>query len=144
MSLGVRRTDFDQMRRLGWLRPARTVTIRHSSSQGGTTTINLYAGLDVALLPLVRHDVDWAAPRAVGKGRRSPLAALTSEKSEHVVPLQHVVRTAVVGRTATRWRRLPGFPAPADGTEAAPRFRVAEVVPWLLAHRKLALSNAAS
>ncbi|MCX5205995.1 hypothetical protein OG897_31820 [Streptomyces sp. NBC_00237] len=41
-----------------------------------------------------------------------------------------------------RWRRLPDFPALAQGPAANPRFRAADVVPWLLAHGKLALPSA--
>ncbi|MGW7412760.1 hypothetical protein [Streptomyces sp. NPDC054863] len=143
--LGVRRTELNELRRLGWLRPNRTVTITYSRSRGGPVDVDLYAGLDVALLPLVRYEVDWPVLRAVGKGRRSPLAALAPDEGEHLVSLAGIGRIAGVGRAAVaQWRSLPGFPSPAGGTEASPRFRCADVGPWLLAHRKLALPSTAA
>ncbi|MEU8893367.1 hypothetical protein [Streptomyces sp. NPDC048442] len=103
------------------------------------------AALDVALLPLFRHDVDWAQLRAVGKGRRSPLAALVPEEGEHLMQLADIGRIAGVGRAAAaQWRRrLPGFPASSGGKGTNPYLRTADVIQWLLAHRKLTMPSAA-
>ncbi|MFJ2060513.1 hypothetical protein ACIOMM_31890 [Streptomyces sp. NPDC087908] len=73
--LGVRRTDFDQAVRLGWVTPTATVDIDYKR-HGGWTTVPLFSGQDVALLPLTRPSVDWHALRTLTPGRRSPLAAL--------------------------------------------------------------------
>ncbi|MEU6896199.1 hypothetical protein ABZ934_31540 [Streptomyces sp. NPDC046557] len=73
--LGVRRTDFDQVVRLGWLYPVASVDVDYKR-HGGVTTVPLYDARDVALLEVVRPSVDWRAVRTVAAGRRSPLAAL--------------------------------------------------------------------
>ncbi|MFI5672716.1 hypothetical protein [Streptomyces sp. NPDC051704] len=137
--LGVRRTDWDQVVRLGWVAPIGSVDIDYKR-HGGVTTVSLYSAEDVALLPVVRPSVDWRAVRAVPAGSRSPLAAL-----EPVVPgrdrvlLAEVARMARVGRAAVvNWRRRHAdFPAPAGGTDMHPQFDRAPVVAWLLAHDKI-------
>ncbi|MCX5207669.1 hypothetical protein OG897_40510 [Streptomyces sp. NBC_00237] len=49
---------------------------------------------DVALLPLVRYEVDWSALRSAGRGRRSPFAVLALDEGEHLVPLAGIGRIA--------------------------------------------------
>ncbi|TXS01292.1 hypothetical protein EAO70_37610 [Streptomyces sp. adm13(2018)] len=66
---GVRRTDFDQAVRLGWVTPTATVDIDYKR-HGGWTTVPLFSGQDVALLPLTRPSVDWHALRTLTPGAR--------------------------------------------------------------------------
>ncbi|MEV6332290.1 hypothetical protein [Streptomyces sp. NPDC051909] len=139
--LGVRRGDFDQVVRLGWITPTSSVDIDYKR-QGGLTTIPLYSAEDIALLPLTRPAVDWTAVRTVTAGRRSPLAALTPVVSgEDVVLLAEVARIAGVGRAAVvNWRRRhTDFPDPVGGTPVHPTFDRRAVVAWLLAHDKIAV-----
>ncbi|MFE1528967.1 hypothetical protein [Streptomyces rochei] len=74
--LGVRRVDFDRMVDLGWITPTGAVEIDYKR-QGGVTRVPLYSAQDVALLPVIRPEVDWRELRTVAPGRRSPLSALT-------------------------------------------------------------------
>ncbi|WP_329202722.1 MULTISPECIES: hypothetical protein [unclassified Streptomyces] len=136
--LGVRRVDFDQVVRLGWVAPVGSVQIDYKR-QGGVTTVPLYSAEDVALLPVVRPTVDWRVVYAVPAGRRSPLAGLEPAPVWERVLLAEVARMARVGRAAVvnwcRWH--PDFPAPVDGTDVHPQFDRAAVVAWLLAHDKI-------
>ncbi|KPI02423.1 hypothetical protein OV450_4673 [Actinobacteria bacterium OV450] len=137
--LGVRRCDFDQVVRLGWLSPVGSVGVDYKR-QGGVTTVPLYDAQEVALLEVVRPSVDWRALRTARAGSRSPLAAL-----DPVVPgqdrvlLAGVARIAGVGRAAVAcWRRRhPDFPDPVAGTDVHPQFDCGAVVAWLLAHDKI-------
>ncbi|MBT2459986.1 hypothetical protein [Streptomyces sp. ISL-86] len=90
------------------------------------------------VLPVAYPEVDWPALRALGKGRRSPLAALTAEEHQ-AVNLAQLAQIAGVGRAAAaNWRRRhPDFPAATGGTEASPTFERGEAVRWLRAHGKL-------
>lgn len=74
--LGVRRADFDWMLRLGWIKPAESIEARFGTSRAGAVDVALYRVADVDALPATRTEVDWTQLRCVGKGRRSPLAAL--------------------------------------------------------------------
>ncbi|MEU7697165.1 hypothetical protein [Streptomyces sp. NPDC039028] len=141
--LGVRRTDFDQLVRLGWITPTATDDIDYKR-HGGWTTVPLYFAEDVALLPLTRPSVDWHALRTLAPGRRSPLAALTPDPhTEARVFLAGVARIAGIGRAAVvNWRRRhPDFPAPAGGSDVHPEFALPDVVAWLLAHDKIAVPS---
>ncbi|MEU9181655.1 hypothetical protein AB0C90_33320 [Streptomyces sp. NPDC048550] len=73
--LGVRRTDWDQVVRPGFVSPVDTVAIDYKH-HGGVTVVPLHSALDIALLPIMRPWVDWRAVRTVPVGRRSPPAAL--------------------------------------------------------------------
>ncbi|MFF0560724.1 hypothetical protein [Streptomyces sp. NPDC004266] len=123
--LGVRRVDFDQIVRLGWITLTGTVDIDYKH-HGGITTIPLYSAEDIALLPTVRPAVDWHALRTLAPGRCSPLRtlALPVPQDEERVLLAEVGRIAGVGRAAVvDWRRRhPDFPAPAAGTAVHPEF----------------------
>ncbi|MGW6973775.1 hypothetical protein [Streptomyces sp. NPDC054952] len=137
--LGVRRSDFDQVVRLGWLAPIATVDVDYKR-QGGVTTVPLYDAQEVALLEVVRPSVDWRAVRTVRAGRRSPLGALDPVAPEgDRVFLAAVARIARVGRAAVvNWRRRhPDFPDPVAGTDVHPQFDHSAVVAWLLAHDKI-------
>ncbi|WP_405785652.1 hypothetical protein [Streptomyces sp. NBC_01367] len=137
--LGVRRSDFDQVVRLGWLAPVATVDVDYKH-HGGVTTVPLYDAQDVALLEVVRPSVDWRAVRTVAAGRRSPLADLNpvAAGGDRVL-LAGVARIARVGRAAVvNWRRRhPDFPDPVAGTDVHPQFDRRAVVAWLLAHDKI-------
>ncbi|MGW0538112.1 hypothetical protein [Streptomyces sp. NPDC003032] len=74
--LGVRRVDFDWMLRLGWLTAAESVEVRFGTSRAGAVDVALFTTASVEALPAAHPEVDWSALRAVGKGQRSPLAAL--------------------------------------------------------------------
>ncbi|WP_405419242.1 hypothetical protein [Streptomyces erythrochromogenes] len=137
--LGVRRCDFDQVVRLGWLAPVATVEVDFKR-QGGVTTVPLYDAQEIALLEVVHPSVDWRAVRTVRAGRRSPLAALTPVVSgEDRLMLAGVARIARVGRAAVvNWRRRhDDFPDPVAGTDVHPQFDRRAVVAWLLAHDKI-------
>ncbi|MFE5680246.1 hypothetical protein ACFQ7B_35620 [Streptomyces erythrochromogenes] len=140
--LGVRRTDWDHVVRLGLVAPVDTVTIDYKH-YGGITEIPLYSAVDVALLPLLpllRPGIDWQSLRTARPGRRSPLAALTPlPPGQHRVLLAGVARIAGVGRAAVvHWRRKhPDFPAPSGGTDVHPEFDLSAMVAWLLAHDKI-------
>ncbi|CAL9634252.1 hypothetical protein SUDANB120_06158 (plasmid) [Streptomyces sp. enrichment culture] len=137
--LGVRRTDFDQVVRLGWLAPVGSVEVDYKH-HGGVTTVPLYDARDVALLEVVRPYVDWRAVRTVRAGRRSPLAGLRRlDPGSDRVLLAEVAAMAMVGRAAVvNWRRRhTDFPAPVAGTDVHPRFDRRAVVAWLLDHDKI-------
>ncbi|MEU4077697.1 hypothetical protein [Streptomyces venezuelae] len=74
--LSVRRTDFDHMVRLGWITPADSVEVRYGTSRAGAVDVPLFRAADVDGLPAAYPEVEWTTLRAVGKGMRSPLAAL--------------------------------------------------------------------
>ncbi|MFC8177015.1 helix-turn-helix transcriptional regulator [Streptomyces sp. NPDC057325] len=141
--LGVRRTEFDHVVRLGWIAPVGMVTIDYKRARGGVTGVPLYSGQDIALLPLSRPSVDWQALRALAPGCRSPLALLDPVDPEQrdTLFLAEVARMTGVGRAAVaNWRcRHDDFPAPIAGTDVDPRFARPAVVAWLLAHDKIAI-----
>ncbi|MER6251951.1 hypothetical protein ABT224_11355 [Streptomyces sp. NPDC001584] len=137
--LGVRRSDFDQVVRLGWLAPVTTVDVDYKH-HGGVTTIPLYDAQEIALLEVVRPSVDWRAVRTARAGRRSPLAGLDPVAAgDDRVLLAGVARIARVGRAAVAcWRRRNAdFPDPVAGTDVHPQFDRRAVVAWLLAHDKI-------
>ncbi|MFE2015665.1 hypothetical protein [Streptomyces sp. NPDC059491] len=141
--LGVRRTDFDHIVRLGWITPTGSVDIDYKR-QGGVTTVPLYSGEDIALLPVIRPSVDWHALRTLTAGRRSPLATLTpTPQGEKRLLLAGVARIVGVGRAAVvNWRRRhPDFPAPVGGSTVHPEFDLRQVVAWLLDHDKIAVPS---
>ncbi|MFE1476506.1 hypothetical protein ACFW6N_21990 [Streptomyces cyaneofuscatus] len=76
--LSVRRTDFDHMLRLEWIKPADAVEVRFGTSRAGAVDVSLFRTSDVDDLPAAHPEVEWAALRALGKGQRSPLASLPS------------------------------------------------------------------
>ncbi|WP_327732455.1 hypothetical protein OG749_45810 [Streptomyces nojiriensis] len=141
--LDVRRVDFDQVVRLGWLAPIGSVDIDYKR-QGGVTTVPLYDAQEIALLEVVRPCVDWRAVRTARAGRRSPLAALDPSPGWERVLLAEVARIARVGRAAVvNWRRRhTDFPDPVAGTDVHPQFDRRAVVAWLLAHDKIEVPTA--
>ncbi|MFB7942970.1 hypothetical protein [Streptomyces sp. NPDC056049] len=142
--LGVRRTDFDHVVRLGWITPTGTVEIDYKH-HGGITDVPLYSAEDVALLAVTRPAVDWHAIRTLPTGRRSPLATLDPvAPADDVVLLADAARIAGVGRAAVvNWRRRhPDFPTPVGGTPVHPTFTRSAVTAWLLDHDKIAVPTA--
>ncbi|MFD5936314.1 hypothetical protein [Streptomyces sp. NPDC060333] len=141
--LGLRRTDFDHLVRLAMLRPARTESVDYGWARGGEVEVSLYRGLDVALLPTMHPEIDWARLRFLSPGARSPLARLAPAPTGvgDVVTLVDVARIAGVGRAAVAaWRRRhDDFPAPAGGTSTTPAFERGAVGAWLLAHNKITI-----
>ncbi|MGW4551958.1 hypothetical protein ACWEN4_37320 [Streptomyces violaceorubidus] len=141
--LGVRRVDFDRVVDLGWIAPTGSVEIDYKR-QGGVTRVPLYSAEDVALLPVIRPEVDWRELRTVAPGRRSPLSGLTpAPEGRDLVLMTGIGRIAGVGRAAVaNWRRRhPDFPAPAGGTDTHPQFDRSAVVAWLLAHDKVTVPS---
>ncbi|MFF3139590.1 hypothetical protein [Streptomyces mirabilis] len=76
--LGVRRSDFDWMLRLKWIKPAEVIEARFGTSRFGTEDVALYTTQSVDALT-ARSEVDWDQLRSIPKGRRSPLAALSKK-----------------------------------------------------------------
>ncbi|MFE6430843.1 MULTISPECIES: hypothetical protein [Streptomyces] len=141
--LGVRRVDFDRMVDLGWITPTGAVDIDYKR-QGGVTRVPLYSAQDVALLPVIRPEVDWHELRTVAPGRRSPLSALTpTPEGRDTMLMAGIARIAGVGRAAVaNWRRRhPDFPAPTGGTATHPEFDRPAAVAWLLAHDKITVPS---
>ncbi|MBW5481221.1 hypothetical protein [Streptomyces bambusae] len=140
--LGVRRADWRQVVKLGWVSPVATVKVDDGRAAGGVITVPLYAAEDVALLPVVRPGVDWRAVRSAGRCRRSPLAALEpAGPDEDTIPLAEAARMARAERAAVAdWRRRHSdFPTPVCGTTTPLRFDRQAVADWLLAHGKIAV-----
>ncbi|MGV9315178.1 hypothetical protein ACWDR0_23790 [Streptomyces sp. NPDC003691] len=75
--LGVRRSDWNHMVRLRWVRPAEWQEVEFGTSRAGAVTVPIYRVGDVDAIPAAHPAVDWSALRAIGRGRRSPLAALS-------------------------------------------------------------------
>jgi hypothetical protein len=76
LRLSVRRTDFDHMLRLGWIKPADAIEVRFGTSRAGAVDVALFRTSDVEGLPAAHPEIGWGALRALGRGQRSPLAAL--------------------------------------------------------------------
>lgn len=57
--LGVRRTDFDHVVRLGWIAPVGAVRVDFKRARGEVTEVPSYSGQDIALLPVFRPSVGW-------------------------------------------------------------------------------------
>ncbi|MGW7029094.1 hypothetical protein ACWGFX_18135 [Streptomyces xanthophaeus] len=144
--LGVRRTDFAHVVRLGWIAEVARVWVDWGKVNGGAVEVALYSAREVALLPVVRPGVDWAALRRTAPGRRSILAAMApAAPGQDVVSLDDVARIAGRRRASvTSWRRtLPGAPPPTAGTRTRPLFDRSAVAAWLLTHGKLTIPTTA-
>ncbi|MBT2439829.1 hypothetical protein J7E93_06770 [Streptomyces sp. ISL-36] len=74
--LGVRRADFDHMLRLSWVKPAEWREVRFGTSRAGAVDVPMFRTVDIDALPATHPDIDWKQLRTVGKGQRSPLAAM--------------------------------------------------------------------
>ncbi|MER6691734.1 hypothetical protein, partial [Streptomyces minutiscleroticus] len=81
--LRVRRVDFDHMRTLGWIEPAERREVYFGTSRVNAVLIPMFRTGDIDALPTAHPEIDWDHLRALGKGRRSPLAALAGQ---HTAP----------------------------------------------------------
>ncbi|MFJ8133272.1 hypothetical protein [Streptomyces hydrogenans] len=77
--LRLRRTDFDHMVRLGWVRFPAVDEVRFGTSRAGAVDVAPYTTASVHTVPAEHPEVDWEQLRTVEKSRRSPLAALRPE-----------------------------------------------------------------
>jgi hypothetical protein len=78
--LGVRRSDVDALIARGWLRPVDWARGPYTAKKY-RPDVPLYRAGDITGL-LTCFDIDWDAVRAVGKGKRSPLANLPNRKEQ--------------------------------------------------------------
>lgn len=76
--LRIRRSDWDHIVRLGWIKPVDWQQVQFGTSKAGAVDVPIYRGGDVDALPGKRRRVDWEQLRGLGKGQRSPLAKLAS------------------------------------------------------------------
>jgi len=74
--LGIRRSDWDHIVRLGWAKPVDWQKVQFGSSKAGAVDVPVYRSGDVDAIPRRRKAVDWEQLRGLGKGQRSPLAKL--------------------------------------------------------------------
>ncbi|SEB58215.1 hypothetical protein [Streptomyces sp. TLI_105] len=84
--LRVRKVEFDWMVTPGWIRAAEWVGVRFGTSRAGAVDVPLYRAADVDALVAPHAEVDWEELRSVGKGRRSPLAALRPKRKPEATP----------------------------------------------------------
>ncbi|MFJ8470118.1 hypothetical protein [Streptomyces swartbergensis] len=80
--LRVRRVEFDHMRALGWIKPTEWREVRYGMSRAGAVNVPMFTTAAVDALPEAHPEVDWEQLRSVGRGRRSPLAALVKAKQQ--------------------------------------------------------------
>ncbi|REK84461.1 hypothetical protein DY245_43190 [Streptomyces inhibens] len=74
--LGVRRVDFEWMRRLGWIEPVSYSRVQFGATKAGAAHVPRFSTGHIDDLPQQHPDIDWPALRTLGKGQHSPLAAL--------------------------------------------------------------------
>ncbi|MEU9485955.1 hypothetical protein AB0D83_20205 [Streptomyces decoyicus] len=74
--LGVRRVDFEWMRRLGWIEPVSYGRVQFGATKAGAAHVSRFSTGHVDDLPQQHPEIDWPALRTLSKGQRSPLAAL--------------------------------------------------------------------
>lgn len=67
------------MVKLKWIRAAEWVEVPFGTSRAGAVEVPLYRTADVDALVDAHPEVDREQLRTVGKGRRSPLAALAKQ-----------------------------------------------------------------
>ncbi|MFE1453399.1 hypothetical protein [Streptomyces olivaceoviridis] len=84
--LGVRRVDFDHMRKLEWVRPAERREVRFGTSRAGAVMVPLFRTADIDALPTDHPEIDWEQLRNVRKGQRSPLTALVQAEQQENQP----------------------------------------------------------
>ncbi|MCX4428335.1 hypothetical protein [Streptomyces mirabilis] len=70
------------MRTLGWIGPADWREVRFGTSRAGAVDVPLFTTEAVDSLVDAHPEVDWQQLRSVGKGRRSPLAALVKAQQQ--------------------------------------------------------------
>ncbi|MEU5108160.1 hypothetical protein AB0H07_38885 [Streptomyces sp. NPDC021354] len=77
--LGIRRADWNHIVRLGWVKVSEWREVRFGTSRAGAVDVPLYRTADIDALPAQHPEIDWEQLRGVGKGQRSPLAALVKQ-----------------------------------------------------------------
>ncbi|MEW1640073.1 hypothetical protein AB0469_39180 [Streptomyces sp. NPDC093801] len=70
--IGVRRVDFEWMRRLTWITPVSRGRVQIGASKAGAVDVPLFSAAHIDDPPGAHPEADWAQPCTVGKGRRSP------------------------------------------------------------------------
>ena len=66
--IGVRRTDFDHMVRLGWVHPVEWRAVRFGAGRG-VADLPLFRTADIDALPATHPEIDWTALRSVERDR---------------------------------------------------------------------------
>ncbi|OUC93636.1 hypothetical protein CA983_36140 [Streptomyces swartbergensis] len=79
------------MRTLGWIKPTEWREVRYGTSRAGAVDVPIFTTASVDALPETHPEVDWEQLRSVGKGRRSPLAALVKARQRDKT-VSYVVR----------------------------------------------------
>ncbi|URZ99469.1 hypothetical protein NCG97_00355 [Streptomyces lydicamycinicus] len=74
--LGVRRIEFEWMRRLGWIEPVSYGRVQFGATKAGAAHVPRFSTGHVDDLPQQHPEIDWSALRTLSKGQRSPLAAV--------------------------------------------------------------------
>ena len=74
--LGIRRSDWDHIVRLKWVKPVDWRKVQFGTSKAGAVDVPIFRSGDVDAIPRQHRTVDWKQLRGLGKGRRSPLAQL--------------------------------------------------------------------
>ncbi|MEU4205816.1 hypothetical protein AB0B79_38510 [Streptomyces sp. NPDC039022] len=69
------------MVRLDQIRHAETIEVRFGTSRAGAVDVPPYTTAAVDALVPAHPEADWEQLRTVGKGQRSPLAALAKAKA---------------------------------------------------------------
>ncbi|MFF6837095.1 hypothetical protein ACFY84_35760 [Streptomyces sp. NPDC012438] len=67
------------MAKLKWARPVEWAEVRFGTSRAGAALVLLCRTAGVDTLTTAHLEIDWEELRRVEKGRRSPLAALSSK-----------------------------------------------------------------
>ncbi|MFF5860388.1 hypothetical protein ACFY8B_33070 [Streptomyces sp. NPDC012751] len=63
----------------GWISPVSWGRVQFGASKAGAVTVPRFATRHVDDLPATHPEIDWTQLRSIGKGQRSPLAALRPE-----------------------------------------------------------------
>lgn len=80
--LRVRRVEFDHMRTLKWITPTEWREVRFGTSRAGAVDVPMFTTASVDAVVDAHPEVDWEQLRNVGRGRRSPLAALVKAQQQ--------------------------------------------------------------
>ncbi len=74
--LGIRRSDWDHVVRLGWIKTVGWQKVQFGTSKAGAVDVPIYRSGTVDAIPGKHRKIDWEHLRGLGKGQRSPLAKL--------------------------------------------------------------------
>ncbi|MHA5054777.1 hypothetical protein [Streptomyces sp. SD15] len=69
------------MRTLGWIKPTGWREVRFGTSRAGAVDVPMFTTASVDAVVAAHPEVDWEQLRNVGKGQRSPLAALVTAQA---------------------------------------------------------------